>query len=130
MGDQHTAERFDLIRQIETLKEITDADVSGVMATLEARLREITDSIEPGTEAWEPTDQTVKEYWATLDRAGQSNFLRDAKVRVEAKPGKFKFSITEAGIIQVTHPGIIQDDAPPRTQHEDEKLRVTAPVPG
>jgi DNA invertase Pin-like site-specific DNA recombinase len=103
MGDQRTAERFDLIRQIDTLRAIHDADVSGVVATLEAKLREITDSIQPGTETWEPTNQTVADYWVTLDRAEKGKFLRDAKIRVEAKPGQFKFRITEAGMIQVTH---------------------------
>ncbi len=103
MGDQRTAERFDLIRQIDTMKEITDADTSAVVATLEAKLKAITDSIEPGTESWEPTDITVADYWETLDRAEQGKFLLDAKIRVEAKRGTFKFSITEAGIIQVTH---------------------------
>jgi DNA invertase Pin-like site-specific DNA recombinase/DNA-directed RNA polymerase subunit RPC12/RpoP len=103
MGDQWTAERYDLLRRIDTLREITGIDVSEPIAALEAKLREITDSIEPGTEAWEPTDQTVADYWATLDRAEQGKFLRDAKIRVEAKPSQFKFCITEAGIIQVAH---------------------------
>jgi DNA invertase Pin-like site-specific DNA recombinase len=96
MGDQRTAERFDLIRQIDRLREITDVDVSGAIAALEGKLREITDSIQPGTETWEPTDQTVADYWITLERAEQGKFLRDAKIRVEASPGHFKFRITEA----------------------------------
>ena len=105
MGDQRTAERYDLIRQIDTLKEITDVDVSGPIAALEAKLREITESIEPGTEHWEPIVPhiTIAQHLETLDRAGIGQFLRDAKVRVDASPGRFQFRITEAGILQVTH---------------------------
>jgi DNA invertase Pin-like site-specific DNA recombinase len=102
MGDQHTAERFDLIREIETLRGISGVDVSGPIAALEAKLKALTDSIEPGTEAWEPTGQTVEDLWRTLDRSEQGQFLRDAKISVEAAPGRFKFNITEAGMIQVT----------------------------
>src|SRR5262249_52035640 len=103
VGDQRTAERYDLIRQIDTLKQITDADASAVIAQLEDKLRKLTDSIEPGIEVWEPTGLTVAQYWETLDRPEQGEFLRSANVHVDTSPGKFKFRITEAGVIQMTH---------------------------
>jgi len=105
MGDQHTAERFDLIREIDTLKGISGVDVSAPIAALEAKLKALTDSIEPGTETWEPIGQTVEDLVTSLlDNRGElGQLLRDAKVRVEASPRRFKFRITEAGMIQMTH---------------------------
>ena len=80
-SDQRMAERLDLIRQIEMMKEITEADTSAVVATLEAKLKEITDSLSPGTEAWKPTDVTVAQHWLTLTTPKEQNdFLRLAKI--------------------------------------------------
>jgi len=102
-SDQRMAERLDLIRQIETMKGI-DADTSAVVAELEAKLKAITSSLTPGTMEWEPTDVTVAQHWATLTTPKERNdFLKAAKIRVEADKEHFKFTITEAGMIQVTH---------------------------
>ena len=104
LGDQHLAERYDLMRQIEALEDITAADTSAIVADLKAQLQDITDSIQPGIEHWEPTGQTVAQHWETLSTTAERNkFLRDANVRVEEDRSRRKFRITEAGIIQVTH---------------------------
>lgn len=104
LGDQHAAERFELTKQIEVLKAITDADVSGPITELQRKLDELHASIEPHAEEWVPSGQTVAEYWDTLETVKEQNeFLRLAKVRVEADKRFTTFKITDAGVIQATH---------------------------
>jgi DNA invertase Pin-like site-specific DNA recombinase len=102
LGDQRLAERYDLMRQIKALEEITAADTSAIVAQLKAQLQEITDSIQPAVEHWEGTGQTIAGYWSTLDTIAKRNrFLRDANIRVEADRDNLRFIVTQAGTIQV-----------------------------
>jgi site-specific DNA recombinase len=106
-GEQHAAERFELTRQIEALKLITDADVSGPIAELTAKLKELTDAIEPHVVKWVPSGETVEEYWDGLETIKEQNeFLRECKVRVEADRHNFTFRITETGVIQAIYEGV------------------------